>query len=206
MPQVDPAWRTSMLVVNVVGVIVNALGFIFGIYFYVARSKKQRHLQERTNYLSIELESSRIFAVCLQNPEVWLYVNGSQPRESADEEKNLNERGYWLVCQILNIFEIAISMYREATITKELFVTWIPWFLELGTAGRFAEYWKSRKLAYNYKVDLVQVMNAAIKITTSENFNKDPELALEDFHREVSTIFGDSSIVTQFIANRVAAA
>ena len=136
--------------------LINAFGFIAGIFAYVTRSKKELQLQHRNNYFSLELEASRIFTIAVQNPDIPRFLRGEFDNDAKGDDPRMKEQAFWFVSQVLNIFEIAISLRNERTISSELFATWVPWFYELGTYNRFREFWCGRPydLMYNYRQDL----------------------------------------------------
>ena len=180
------------------------LGFFFTILVFVFNRRKDQGLQQRRNYLMLELEASRIFNVCVQQPEIALYLNGEPEQKVPD--RLLDERGYRFVCQCLNIFEIAISLRREKHISADLFATWVSWFHELGTSKRFADYWNTRKLRTNYKADLRDIMDVAVELSSQRTGEESDVLdaELQEFHNRVAKIMGDSSIARHYRKARAA--
>jgi hypothetical protein len=186
-------------------VMVNGLGFIVGIASYWIKSRKDRRIQFREHYFNLELEASRIFTICFQNPDVSLYLRGEHSGGAADEKEfELSEQAVCLVCQILNVFEIAVSLRHEKMIPKDLFATWVPWFFDLGTLPRFDEYWNKGRLRFNYKKDLIEIMDIAISMKRLPSFGENPQADLKRFHQEVAIVFKnyglfkDRSILRQF--------
>lgn len=158
---------------------------------------KDRALQHRRNYLSLEFEASRIFQICVDNPNIPLYLNNKLPKTDGP----VAEQTYWFVCQVLDVFEIIISFRREGMVTSDLFATWVPWFRELGTAARFKDYWRGKKLWSNYKGDLQNIMNAAQVLLDKRKPGFDEDEALDEselkaFYHDVSVILADPTILT----------
>lgn len=181
--------------------LVNFFGFLLTIFTFTYVSYKDRRVQRRRNYLELEFESSRIFQVCVENPQVTMYLDGRLAADKASPE--LDERTYWFVCQCLNTFEIIISYRREGVVTKDLFATWVSWFHELGTAERFVDYWDGRDLCYHYKPELQEIMMTAVRLRSERapDFDADSpagQAELEAFHRRVSEILKDPAILAHF--------
>jgi hypothetical protein len=123
-----------------------------------------------------------------------MYLNGG----SGQDDSLIKERTYWYVCQVLNVFEIMISFRARKMIAKDVFATWVSWFHELGTAARFSESWDDRKLRFNYKVSLQEIMEAAKKLRHDFGDEVDSPSALERFHDDVAEILHDCSISKHF--------
>lgn len=180
--------------------LVNAVGFLAAILSYIIKSRKDLRLQHRNNYFSLELEASRIFTIAVQNPDIPRFLRGDLDNEEKGKDPRLEEQAFWFVSQELNIFEIAISLRNEKTITSELFATWVPWFYELGTYQHFRKFWAERPydLMYNYKQDLQEIMTAAIELKLSPDFDEDNPKTMERFCEKVADIFGDRAILRQY--------
>jgi len=163
-------------------------------------AQQDREAQFRSNYLQIELESSRIFTVAVEQPEIPKYLRGELEPDEAG--KNIEERTYWFVCQILNVFEIAVSFRHEGKISKELFATWVSWLHELGTSQHFEDYW--RDLSSHYKRGLQDMLEAAQKRLHARppNFkqlsdeDKDEILynELDGYHQDIAGILKDEEV------------
>lgn len=166
-----------------------------------AKASQDLALQHRSNYLKLEFEASRIFTVALDRPDIPRYLRGEFLTEQTGAD--LQERAYWFVCQELNLFEIAISFYRDGQITDELFATWVSWFHELGTSKRFGGYWVD--LRTHYKFEMQQILDAAQKRLAKrpQDFDRLGESErkaivrqeLRDFHADVGELFDNPAIL-----------
>jgi hypothetical protein len=174
--------------------VVNFVGFSFAVLTFVVTSRKDRDLQQRRNYLTLELECSRIFNVCFENPSIARYISGELSEEETKPE--MPEKAYWLIPQILNVLEISLSFREEGMIPKDVFITWVPWFYELGTAARFRDFWDVRNLKFNYKPELGKIIDAARDLPGDSALAK-----LEEFHKRVAGILKDQSILEHFKAS-----
>ncbi len=180
--------------------VINFLGFVVVIVTFIIKSKKELALQHRNNYFALELEASRIFTVAVQNPDIPRYLRGELDNSEKGNDPRLEEQAFWFVSQALGIFEIAVSLRNEKTITSELFVTWVPWFYELGTYDHFRKFWCEGPYAlmYNYKKDLQEIMMAAVELKKSPSFHQDDHENMKIFCSRVAEIFGDRSIFEQY--------
>ncbi len=180
-------------------IFINAIGFVAAIVTYIVRSRKDLRLQHRNNYFKLELEASRIFTVALQNPDIPRFLRGDLDHDPKSSDPRLHEQVFWFVSQELNIFEIAISLRNEKTITSELFATWVPWFYELGTYRHFRSFWaQPYDLMYHYKPELQEIMTAAMELKASPDFDEDDPETMGRFCEKVAEIFGDREILRQY--------
>ena len=184
--------------------IVTFVVFLASIITFLITSHQNRKLQHRRNYVDLEFEASRIFQVCVNNPEIPAYLEGA-PFDSKTGQLT-PERVYWFVCQVLNVFEIIISFRKEKMVTSDLFNTWVSWFHELGTAERFGEFWEDEEIWSHYKEDLQKIMNTARALRLKrrrdiefDNRNYNDEMRV--FHHEVAIILDDPSIEKHFEAS-----
>lgn len=180
------------------GIMVNAIGFFVGIFHFIRSSKKDRELKQRNNYFDIELESSRIFRVAVQNPDIPRYLRGDLEGTLQGSDPRLVEQSYWFVSQVLNIFEIAISLRNDKNISSELFATWVDWFYELGTFKNFRLFWAENPYAlmYNYKHHLQEIMTVAIEYRMSPDYDEDAYR--KRFFEQVAAVFKDQEILRQY--------
>ncbi len=192
--------KNNLAVTGIGGIIVAFLSRFF--------ARRDRILQRRRVYMDLEFESARIFGTCIDRPEIIGYLEGSLASPSSPEERDLApERAYWYVCQVLNTFELMISLYQEKVVTIDIFSTWVSWFHEVGTYKRFFDFWDTRALSFHYKKELQDVMDTAMKLRDNPDrekadFNSDAELA--SFHKSVSVIFDDDEIEEHYLKSRKA--
>jgi len=84
------------------------------------------------------------------------------------------------VCQILNLFEMAINFRKEGIMPFEVFESWISWFSELISYPGFKEIWL--ELGDDYSNDLGEVLNRGLKL-------KEEDLSSTQFNRKFQLIF-----------------
>jgi hypothetical protein len=192
--------KNNLAVTSIAGILVAFLGPI--------STLRDRKLQRRRVYMDLEFESARIFGTCINRPEIIGYLEGSLASPSSPEERELvPERAYWYVCQVLNTFELMISLYQENVVTIDIFSTWVSWFHEVGTYKHFSEFWDNRGLSFHYKKELQEVMDIAMKLRNNPDREKadfDPDTELASFHKSVSVLFDDKKIETHYEKSRKA--
>jgi hypothetical protein len=179
--------------------IVAFMGILVTLLLYVL-SRRDRMLQRRRAYVDLEFEASRLFRVCIDHPDIMTYLEA----DSETLTPMAREKAYWHVCQILNIFEVIISFYRDKLVAADLFSTWVAWFHELGTARRFGEFWEQERLKFHYKIDVQLIMNAARRLYRARlpDFDDDQyDRELLEFYRQVACIFEDSAILEHFTSS-----
>jgi hypothetical protein len=170
------------------------LAFI-GAGSYLYTRSHDRALQKHQNYLSLEFESIHVFQVCVEHPEIPIYLEGRDAGAALNPQ--INEKAYWFVCQVLNLFELIISYRKDKVVPNDVFATWVSWFYELGTAARFEEFWEGEELWAHYKRELREIMDTAIEFSKKEGRpSYDDELRA--FHNRVARIMKDPSIQKHF--------
>lgn len=169
-------------------------------FLIVLLARPDRRLQRRRIYMDLEFESARIFRISVDHPEIVRYLEASPT--TAVIGSDISERVYWYVCQVLNNFELMISLYKEGMVQIDVFSTWVSWFHELGTAGRFDEFWDGRGLSFHYKIKLQEIMDEAQRLLRDRTPATVYDAELEAFHRSVSRLFGDHRILRHFQKSR----
>jgi hypothetical protein len=165
--------------------------FVPFLIFLLARP--DRKLQRRRVYMDLEFESARIFRTCVDHPEIVNYLEGA-----LDADPEVSEKVYWHVCQVLNTFELMISLYKEGMVQIDIFSTWVSWFHELGTAQRFGEFWDKRGLSFHYKIELQEIMDQAQTLLRNRTATISNDAELGIFHRGVSDLLRDYRILQHF--------
>jgi hypothetical protein len=159
-------------------------------------ARPDRKLQRRRVYMDLEFESARIFRTCVDHPEIVNYLEGRSAETDIDSD--VAEKVYWHVCQILNTFELMISLYKEGMVQIDVFSTWVSWFHELGTARRFGEFWDGRGLSFHYKIEIQEIMDKSQSLLRNRTATTVDDDELGAFHRAVSNLLGDRRILQHF--------
>jgi hypothetical protein len=185
--------------------VVTLLLAVLAIATYLYTRKHDRVLARHQNYLSLEFESIRVFQVCVEHPEIPLYLDGKSVDQAASP--HIAEKAYWFVCQVLNLFELIISYRKDKVVPDDVFATWVSWFHELGTARRFEEIWIGQELWSHYKPQLQEIMREAIQLTKRrpddfEIVESRYDDELESFHHRVAHVMNDREIEKHFSSAR----
>jgi hypothetical protein len=88
------------------------------------------------------------------------------------------------VCQILNLFEMAIRFRMENVMPPSVFGSWVIWYYALGNTPHFPEIWQECRL--DYAPDLRQIMNKAVELSSEEPDEDKRRRLFFDFVSEVS--------------------
>ncbi len=143
------------------GSLVTILGAPGAVYAWWVSKRRDRHLQRRELYQSLELASLDIFRFEAEHPELVeaLWVEGSLPPES-DVAARYAAENY--AAQFLNLFEIAVRLRSEAALPEEAFGSWVAWIWIVAGAPGFATLWPS--LRRHYVERLRSLMDDAIEL------------------------------------------
>jgi|RhiMetdeSRZDD1v2_1073273.scaffolds.fasta_scaffold138697_2 hypothetical protein len=180
---------------------INAIGFVVIALALINIAQKRRTPRDRGRDFKLELETSRIFQVGIQYPDIPRYIYGELP--PARQSPELHEQCHWYVCDTLNLFEIMISGHQEKLVSSDTLSAWVTWFHKIGTAERFSAYWIERRLWPNYKSNLQRIMGAAQELRANRMknaFSMDEELQV--FYKTVADVLQDRSLLTYYQKSR----
>ena len=162
------------------------LGFIITIIIFRVSQKKKKEiykkLANREVYLKLELASIDLFRFEATDVEIirpiW-QANIEMPKKGTAEYLVIMN----YVCQILNLFELAIKFRqsKDKILPPDLFSSWVAWFHSLATAPGFQYIWDDIHL--HYIIDLRNIMYGGIRISKE---NSNPKIVEEKFYEYVS--------------------
>lgn len=169
-----------------IGVLLQIISlFIAVTTFIIARTiekNRDRKTANREIYQKLELASIDLFRFEAKNLElirpVW-EENAAFPEEGTAEFKATAN----YVCQMLNLFEIALKFREDKILPPDVFGSWVAWFHDLVTAPGFRFFWEDQK--WDYLPQLRHIMNAGLQIQTEES---DPEVIESKFYQYVSHV------------------
>ncbi|KAA3641498.1 MAG: GNAT family N-acetyltransferase [Bacteroidetes bacterium] len=169
-----------------VGVIVQILSlFIAVATFIIARAiekMRDRRTANREIYQKLELASIDLFRFEARNLDlirpVWEKDTNLPAPGTAEFKATTN-----YVCQMLNLFEIAIKFRQDRILPPDVFGSWVAWFHDLVTAPGFPLFWEDQK--WDYLPQLRHIMNAGLKLKAEET---DPEVIESKFYEYVSHV------------------
>lgn len=148
-------WRIGLDgIAQVLVVLLSVAAVLYGIS---VQKRRDREIAMREIYQQLELASIDLFRFEADHLELIspLYSGNAPPTDPAAFHAYRN-----YVCQILNLFEMAVEMCCGGSISDDIFTSWIEWFRELGQAPGFAPLW-NRGLRDHYTGKLQKVMDLA---------------------------------------------
>jgi hypothetical protein len=132
--------------------------------FYRMRSDSNK-TANREIYQQLEMASMTLFQFEADHLEVIrpVWEEGvALPPEGSAERVSVTD----YVCQILNLFEMAIRFRKEDVMPSSVFGSWVIWYYSLGTAPHFPEIWRECRLGYT--PELRQIINKAVRLSSEE--------------------------------------
>lgn len=148
-----------------------------------AEGKRDRDVANREIYQRLELSSNELFRFEAQNPDLIrpLWEEGAViPRDGTAE--HMASMNY--VCQILNLFEMAIRFRKEKVLSADIFGTWVAWFWAVAGAPGFGWYWSNSR--GDYLPTIRKIMDKGLELSSSPL----PEVeAKRSFYEYVAGIF-----------------
>lgn len=169
--------------------LVEALSILFAVGTFVVAQRiekaKDRKAVMRDTYQRLELASIELFRFEAGNVNfiraVW-EKHAPLPERDAAEYTVLTN----YVCQILNLFELAVSFRRERVLPPEIFGSWVAWMDDLvNSEGKaFGEVWA--EVRRNYTPDLRRIMDAGLVFRETE---EDEGTRVARFYLFVSELF-----------------
>ena len=152
--------------------------------FIIAQSvqkNRDRKLANREVYQQLELASIDLFRFEAGNVEL---IRPIWEKDKEIPSKNTAEYIVLMnyVCQILNLFEIAIRFRKDKTLLPDVFESWIAWFQLLVSSPGFPEIWQDIRM--DYLTELRTIMDGGIQICQKE---KDAELFESEFRSFVNS-------------------
>lgn len=166
-------------IIQAISILAATLTFVIA---QAIEKKKDRKQANRESYQQLEFASIDLFRFEAENIDlirpIW-----EEDREIPD--KNTAEYIVLMnyVCQILNLFEMALKFRRDKTLLPEVFGTWVAWFQLLICSPGFREIWKDVRM--DYLPELREIMDGGIRITQQET---DEDRTKEQFYQLISSV------------------
>lgn len=152
------------LMVQVASVFISALGIVFT---YVMRTEQTQRNAQQQLYQTLELQSIELFRFECDHPHLVkaLWFDPPADKNAAkDEVLAYSTRQY--VCQMLNLFEMAIRFRMQGILLPEVFGSWVIWIWEVCECRNFQEMWlDDADLPANYIPDLREILSVGIEIS-----------------------------------------
>ena len=154
--------------------------------FIIARAiekKRDRRIANRDTYQKLELASIDLFRFEATNLDlirpVWEKDEPIPAQGTAEFKATSN-----YVCQMLNLFELAIKFREDKILPPDVFGSWVAWFHDLVTAPGFPVFWEDQK--WDYLPQLRNIMNSGLHLIEEE---PDEEVMESRFYEYVSHVF-----------------
>lgn len=148
--------------VQAVSIMVAILTFIIA---QAVNRARNLHIANRETYQRLELASIGLFRFEADHVEtirpVWEESVPVPPEGSAEHFVVTD-----YVCQLLNLFEMAIRLRKERVVPPEVFGSWVVWYYDLANAAHFPTIWD--RVMWNYTSDLRHIMNVGVRLATDE--------------------------------------
>ena len=157
------------------------IGILIAVGTYILNARKERKLKLSEMYNTLEFASIDLFRFEIEHHEkFWVLYDTSQKMP----EKGTKE--FWVlkeyVCQILNLFEMAVEFVRGKLFRPDIFVTWAVWIWEIGSYENFQVIWEDTK--QNYSTSLVMTIDKAISISKMEISDRDKKKKFYEYIKE----------------------
>ena len=166
-------------IIEGVSIIGAALTFVFA---QSVEKKKDRRQANKESYQQLEFASIDLFRFEAENIElirpIWEEDTEIPSKNTAEYIVLMN-----YVCQMLNLFEMAIKYRKDKILLPEVFGTWIAWFELLVSSPGFYIIWEDVRL--DYLPELREIMDGGLKIAEQET---DEDIFESRFYNFVSSV------------------
>jgi hypothetical protein len=184
-----------------VQLIAALIGLGGALWIYWLTNAQQRLVQRAETYMKLEMEASRIFEIARENARLVAFFNGKFVPETPEERADLEHQVAWYLPQVLNLFEISISFYKRKIFDRDIFATWVSWYLEVGSAEGFQRAWKDLRM--HYKSDLRPIMEYGIKAGDMLHRGVDAEQVTRWYFEQVAHKLPDLALLTYYDNSRL---
>jgi hypothetical protein len=156
-------------VASFVGGFVTFLSILAFLASYLLNNRETKILAQREIYQRLELASIELFRFESNSMDTVILLWEGDEDEYEEKLPPLDiKKEYALkeyVCQILNLFEMALRFRRDGIMEEEVFGSWIIWMCELTTRPRFRKLWETDdgSLSKNYVSLLQDIFNGGVK-------------------------------------------
>jgi hypothetical protein len=138
----------------------------FGIVFTFVMGSVQNTWNARQQlYQTLEIQSILLFRFENDNED---RVRSLWKKDLAPTDKIEQFCVKEYICQILNLFEMAVRFQLQGVLPRNVFGSWVIWMWELCTREVFHQYWLDKDdLPFNYLSELRGIVNTGIAIAQS---------------------------------------
>ena len=197
-----------------VGGFITFLSILAFLVSYILNNRETNRLAQREIYQRLELASIELFRFeCENEPVVSLLWEYKEPDISGlIPHQHYSLRTY--ICQMLNLFEMAVRFRESGIMEREVFGSWVIWMYELANNSRFQKLWRNpgRKrneepdVRLNYVGLLRKIFDDGIKACRDNPSNEEkPDAGEIAFFTAVGDIF-NCDIIRDWHKNSIAEA
>lgn len=157
---------------QIIGIVIAATMIVVTI---LVNARQANDTAQQTIYQTLEIESVKLFRFECDHPylvaQLWFPTEAAKMEESQRIPECVREyqlRQY--VCQILNLFEMALRFRKKGISEPEVFGSWIIWMWELCREEVFQRHWIGVDgINTNYVKDFRKLIDEGIAIARREN-------------------------------------
>lgn len=114
-------------------------------------SRKEQQAIRDQIYQRLELESIKLFRFENDNVELARITwDSTKPYETIMMDKDEAYRVLQHVCQVLNLFEMAVRFKKVDIVHEDVFESWIAWIYDLCASSVFLHFWYLEEVRDNY--------------------------------------------------------
>lgn len=188
-------------IANVLGIVSAALAVVIS-----NRLSSTKELESSRNqiYQHLEFESIQLFRFEIDHIELARIVwDDSKSYDELIKDDDQKYQVLQLICQALNLFEMAVRFKRDGIIHDDVFESWIAWIYDLCSSEIFLNYWYLEGIRDNYIVSFQKGIDYGLsKAHTAEIIDEilekkkkveDPECArgYAEFHEFMKKLFNE---------------
>lgn len=153
-------------IASIIGIVAAALAIII--------SNRQQALKEQQAskdqiYQQLELESNKLFRFEIEKVELARIIwDGELAYEELQNDKNKSYQVLQHICQILNLFEMAVRFKRSGIVHEDVFKSWEAWIFDLCKSEIFLNYWYINGVKENYIILFQNIIEDGLRCAYSE--------------------------------------
>jgi len=137
-------------------------------------SVSERKSARQETYQRLEFESIALFRFEIDNTALARITwDDSEPYEKVKDDDNLHYQVLQHICQVLNLFEMAVRFKKDGIIHNDVFCSWIAWIYDLCSSEMFLHYWYLDGVKENYIGPFQKVIDEGLLITHGETAIKE---------------------------------
>lgn len=208
----------SAVMAQFVNNLLQIIGIIIAAAMIVVTNRMNAQQANETSrqqiYQTLELQSIELFRYETTNPELFALLwhpekvtaSGDETPATPEQERQHNIRIYQLrqyVCQMLNLFEMAVRFRLDGIVLPDIFGSWVIWMWELCLEEVFQQHWDNgtHGLRFNYIPDFRRLMDKGVELARAKGDD-----GIEEFFSYVSTdVLGGCDAVLNWMKDRRAA-